>query len=179
MIIVFSLLRPLGQLDLHMRYLLERDLVEDMGNAVEPRPPLIVRMDDVPGGVPAARSLQHCVARPRVVVPPPECHEFHRANFPLPRRFADARRKPPFLLFLADLQPDLDQSNASINDVFFDLRAKLEKMAGLLRRGKTHYGFDAGAGIPTSVEDDHFTPPPAAVAINLHVQISLFSVPRG
>src|SRR5262249_2050633 len=132
MIIVFSLLRPLGQLDLRMRYLLERDLLEDMGNAVEPRPPLIVRTDDVPGGVPAARFLQHCVPRPRVVGTALECLETQRPNFPLPPRIVDARKNPPFLLLLADLQPDLDQEDARIHDVFFDLRAILEKMAGLL-----------------------------------------------
>ena len=64
MIIVFSLVRPIGQLDLRMRYLLEGDLLEDMGNAVEPRPALIVGMDDVPGCVPTARFSQHRVSRP-------------------------------------------------------------------------------------------------------------------
>jgi len=39
----------------------------------------------------------------------------------LPKRIADARLEASLLLVLADLQPDLDQSNPAVHDVFLDL----------------------------------------------------------
>jgi hypothetical protein len=51
LIVVFSLVRALGQLDLGPHYFPDRDFVEDVGNAIEPRSPLVIGAHDEPGRV--------------------------------------------------------------------------------------------------------------------------------
>src|SRR5262249_5508000 len=82
---------------------------QDVRDAIEPRPPLVVGPHDMPWRVLAVRRLQHHVARARVVVPAPVRFEVHRTQLPLPERVGDASGKPPFLLVLSDLPPDFDQ----------------------------------------------------------------------
>ena len=88
----------------------------------------------MPRRVLGVSRLEHHVTRPGIRIPAPERLEIHRAQFPLPKRIVDARLEAPFLLVLADLQPDLDQSNSGIHDVFFDLGTQIEE-ALVLRLG--------------------------------------------
>src|SRR6478609_12233005 len=68
-VIVFAFVGSLGQLDLRLAHLLERNCLQDMGDAVEAGAPFVVRMHDMPGCVLAVRGRQHHVARLRVGVP--------------------------------------------------------------------------------------------------------------
>src|SRR5947209_8631718 len=151
-IVIPAFAGSLRQLNLRVRDFLVGNRPQDVRDAIEPPAPLVVGPHDVPRCVLAVRLLQHHVARPRVVVPAPVRFEVHWAQLPLPERVVDAGGKPPFLLVLSDLQPDFDQDNTGIDDVFFHWRAKLEKMAGLLRAAKSHDIFDAGAIVPAAVE---------------------------
>ena len=96
---------------------------------------------------------QHQVARPRELVPALVGFEIHRAQLPLPDRIVDARHEAPFLLLLADLEPDLDQPDAAIDDELLDDRAELEEALVLLGRAEAHDVLDAGAIVPAAVED--------------------------
>src|SRR4051794_25838452 len=51
LVVLFVFVGPFGQLDRRPVYFLERDPAEDVRNAIEPRPPLVVRSNDVPGRV--------------------------------------------------------------------------------------------------------------------------------
>src|SRR5262249_46742384 len=131
--VISAVAGSLRQLDLRVRHFLVGNRPQDVRDAIEPPAPLVVGLHDVPRRVLAVRLFQHHVARPRVVVPAPVRFEVHWAQLPLPERVVDASGKSPFLLALSDFQPDFDQDNTAINHVFFHWRAKLEKMAGLLR----------------------------------------------
>src|SRR5262249_9792958 len=58
-----------------------------------------------------------------------------------------------FLLVLPDLQPDFEQLNAVIHDVFFDLRDQPQKTSMVVFAAETHDVFDAGPVVPAAVED--------------------------
>src|SRR6516162_7856011 len=109
-------------------------------------------MNHIPRRVLAASRLEHHVARPGIVIPPSVRLEIHPAQFPLPTRIVDARLESPFLLVLADLQPDLDQSNPAIHDVFLDLGTQIEEALMLRLAAKTHDIFDAGPIVPAAVK---------------------------
>ena len=98
-------------------------------------------------------GLEHGVARPRVVVPPAVRFDVHRTELPLPQRIVDACREALFLLVHADFEPDLDQLDAAVDDVFLDLRDGLEEVPVLLLGAEAHDGFDAGAVVVAAVED--------------------------
>src|SRR5262249_35518013 len=105
--------------------------------------------------------------------------DIHRAQLPLPQRVIDTRRKSSLLLVLADFQPDLDQCSAAIDDVFFDLRAKLEKTSVLLLRAKPHDVFDAGAVVPTAVEDHDLATCRELLDVALHEHLSFLTIRGG
>ena len=78
----------------------------------------------------------------------------HRAELPLAQRVIDAGQKAPLLFFLSDFKPYLDQDDAAVDNEFFDLRAKFQEAIALLLGGKTHDGLNAGAIVPTAIEDN-------------------------
>jgi hypothetical protein len=71
--------------------------------------------------------LEHHVACPGIVVPAVVRLDVHRAQLPLADRIFDARPEAPLLLLLADLQPDLDEPGAAVDDELLDDGAKFEK----------------------------------------------------
>src|SRR5262249_8797181 len=168
----------LRQLDLRARDFLVGNRPQDVRDAIEAPAPLVVGPHDVPRRVLAVRFLHHHVARPRVVVPAPVRFAIHRAHLPLPQWVVDASRKSSLLLFLSDFQPDLDQHNTTIDDVFFDLRAKLEKTAVLLLSTKSHHVFDAGAVVPTAIEDHDLARRRKLLDVALHKHLRFFPVRR-
>src|SRR5262245_33017303 len=168
LVIEFSVVRPLRQLDLRRRHFLVWDRAQDMRDAVEARPPLVVGAHDMPRRVLAVGRLQHHIAGLRIGVPAPERFDVHRAQFPLPQRIVDARLEPALLLLLADLQPHLDQDDATVDDIFFHLRAQVEKTAMLGLAAKAHDVFDAGAVVPAAVEDDDLAGGRETLHVALH-----------
>ena len=75
------------------------------------------------GAMSRVGRLEHRVARARVLVPLGARRQVHRAELPLPQRIVDARLEPPLLLLVADLEPELDEDDAAVDDVLLELRA--------------------------------------------------------
>src|SRR5664279_431122 len=75
-------LLPRRQLRSLIRNLLVRNAAQNVGNAVQPCPFLIVRMYDVPRCLRNVRGRQHGVPRPRVVVPSAVRLQIHWAQLP-------------------------------------------------------------------------------------------------
>src|SRR5437764_13110452 len=98
-----------------------------MCNAVQPRPALVVRANDIPWRVFRAGGLEHQVARPRVVVPPTVGLRVHRTKLPLPQRIVDPGPEAALLLDHPDFEPELDQDDAALDDVFLHLGAERRK----------------------------------------------------
>ena len=73
-----------------MLNLLVRNETQDVCNAVEARPFLVIRMNQMPRRMLAGSRFEHHVARPGIVIPAPVRLEIHRAQFPLPKRIVDA-----------------------------------------------------------------------------------------
>src|SRR5215813_9749712 len=138
LIVVFSLVRALWQLDLLVFGLLVRDRLQNMRDDVEACPSFVIGVHQAPWRVLAVGRVQHHVARFGIRVPSPIGFDVHRAQLPLPQRILDARLESLFLLFLPYLQPDLDQNDAAIDDVFLDLWAELEEALMLVQKPMTH-----------------------------------------
>src|SRR6516164_6206650 len=133
-------------------------------------------MNHMPRRVLAVSCLEHHVARPGIVIPAPVRLEVHWAQFPLPKRIVDARLESPFLLVLANLQPDLDQSNPGVHDVFLYRRAQVEEALVLRLAAKAHDVFDAGPVIPAAVKDDDLARCRESLNVALHEHLSLLAI---
>src|SRR5690349_15421218 len=70
LIVIRMFHRPRRQLHFRPRHLLVRNLLEQVPDAVQPRPLLVIAPQDVPWGVLAVGRLEHQVPRPRILVPP-------------------------------------------------------------------------------------------------------------
>src|SRR6516165_4657914 len=88
---------------------------------------LVIRMNHMPGRVLAGSRLEHHVARPGIVIPASVRLKVHRAQFPLPKRIVYAGLESPFLLILADLQPDLAQPDPAVHYVFLNRGTQVEE----------------------------------------------------
>jgi hypothetical protein len=90
-----------------------RNQLQKVRNAVQPRFPLIVGMDDVPRSMLGIGSLQHHVAGTRIIVPAAIGFHIHGAEFPLAHRIGNPGFEPALLLLLADLQPEFDEDDSA------------------------------------------------------------------
>src|SRR5262245_14142544 len=154
------------------------DQTQEMRNAVQTRAALVVRAHDVPRRLGRVGDLQHAVARPRVVVPAPPRFQVGGTQLPLPQWVLNPRLEPPFLFLVADLEPEFDQLNPTLNNVLFNLWAQLEEMTILLRCAEPHDMLDASAVVPTAVKNDDLTSGREMRHIALHVHLALLSVRR-
>src|SRR3954465_2334558 len=111
LVVIAMPVRPLGQMDRIARDHLVGNEREDVGDAVEPRPLLVVALQHVPGRFVMVAGLQHGVARQRIIVPARIGFDVHRAELPLPERILHPRAETALLLLLADLEPQLDQDD--------------------------------------------------------------------
>src|SRR5262249_14544758 len=91
----------------------------------------------------------------------------------------NSRLKSPLLLLVADLKPDLDQLDSPGHNVVFQLWAKLEKPAMLLLGAKAHDILDAGAVVPTAVENYNFGLGRKVLDVALEIDLALLAVRRG
>jgi hypothetical protein len=62
----------------------------------------------------------------------------------LPQWVLNARLKAALLLLVADFQPEFNELDAGIDDVFLDTGADLEKALMLLFGAKAHHGDNSG-----------------------------------
>ena len=131
---------------------------------VEARALLVVGPDDVPGRDARVGRLEHRVARARVVVPLGARRQVHRAQLPLPQRIVDARLESPLLLLVADFEPELDQDDAALDDVLFELRAELEKALVLLLRCRSPSRARRRRGCTSCGRRSRFRRPPESAA---------------
>ena len=90
----------------------------------------------------------------------------------------DARLETALLLLVAGLQPDFDELDAALDDVFLDLGAEFEKAGVLLLRAKAHHILHASAVIPTAVENDDLTRRREMRHVTLHIHLRLLAIGR-
>src|SRR3954465_2047718 len=96
----------------------------------------------------------------------------------MPHRTPDAGMEATLLLLLPDLEPDLDQPGAVVDQELLDRGAELQEPLVLLGRAETHDVLDAGAVVPAAVEDHHLAAGREAFDVALHVHLALFAVRR-
>src|SRR5262245_1996917 len=149
-----------------------------MRNTIQPAPALVVIPHNVPRSLLGISRFEHLIARSRVVIPAIVRFNIHWAQFPLPERVVDTGLESPVLLFLADFEPDFDQSNAGVDNVLFDLGAELQKPLVLRFVDKTHYMFDADAVVVTAVENDDFTGSRKMRDVTLNIHLALLALGR-
>ena len=94
---------------------------------------------------PCVGLLEHDVARAGVVVPAISGRKVHGADFHC-RSGSLMRAWNVLLLLGADFEPDLDQHDAAVDDVFSN--SGKPKKSGAPPRAEPHHVFDAGAVIP-------------------------------
>src|SRR5215467_847041 len=82
---------------------LVRDQAKEMCDAVKPRAPLVVRINDVPRGNLGMRSGEHVIACARVIVPTPMSLEVHWAELPDFAAVIDPGHEALVLIFVAHL----------------------------------------------------------------------------
>src|SRR6266853_2727980 len=70
------------QLDLRPRQLLVWDPAQEVGENVQPRPPLVVGVDNIPRRPRGVGGEEHLVAGPRVIVPTGIRFEVHVGQLP-------------------------------------------------------------------------------------------------
>src|SRR5215471_11048143 len=121
-------------------------------------------------------GIEHAVSRAGIFVPTPVRLQVHRAQLPLAERVFDARSKPAFLLFLSDLHPIFNEDDSAIYHVLLCDWTELQKFFMLLRRAKSHHLLNAGAVIPTAVENDDFTRRREMLHVTLDVHLGLFTI---
>ncbi len=149
---------------------------EKVGDAVEACPALVVRAKDEPRSALGIGRLQHHVSCARVVVPAVPRFQVHGAKFPLLDGIADACLKATLLLFLADLEPILDQNDSSSHDLLFEEWADIEKTLVLLPSTESHHIFDASTVVPATVEDDNLASRWEVLEISLHIHLCSFAI---
>src|SRR5271165_903334 len=102
--------------------------------------------------------------------------QIHRAQLPLPQWVLDARLKASLLLLVADFQPEFDELDAGIDDVFLDTGADLEKALVLLIGAKAHHVFNARAVIPTAIEDHNLPRRREVLRVALQIDLCFLAV---
>ena len=81
------------------------------------------------------------------------------------------------LLFLAHLQPVLEQVDAAVdNHAAFEGRALIQKALLLRAAGEAHHALHAGAVVPTAVKDHDLARGGKVTDVALQVKLGLFPV---
>ena len=86
--------------------------------------------------------------------------------------------KRRFCSLSLDLQPDLDELDAAVHDVFLDLGTEFKKAGVLFLRAKAHHIFHASAVVPTAVEDHDLARRREMRHVTLHIHLRLLAVGR-
>ena len=149
-------LLPRRQFDLLVLDLLVGDHAQQMTDAVDARPLLVVGVDHVPGRLLDVRVGEHVILRAGILHPPFPRLEIHRAEFPPLGRIVDPAAEPAFLLVIADREPVLDEDDAAADEHPLELRAGAEEFAVFFLRAEAHHTFHAGAVIPAAIEQHDF-----------------------
>src|SRR5262245_52984871 len=138
LVVVGAFHPALWQLYLLARHRLVGQQIQDVPSTIEPRALLVVRTAAVPGRPASVARFDGQVAGARRVKPLAARREVHRAELPLAQGILHARLEPALLLFVAHLEPDLNQLDARSNNVSLDFRAKLEELLVLFLGAEAH-----------------------------------------
>src|SRR5262249_11862786 len=91
----------------------------------------------------------------RVVPPPPDRFDVHRAQLPVLDRGIDPGLEPAPLLVLADIKKVLAQNDTVLDDhVPLDDWGHKQEVLGLLCRTEAHHPLNSGPIVPRTVEED-------------------------
>ena len=82
------------------------------------------------------------------------------------------------LLVFSDLKPNLDQPDAAVDHEFFDGRTEVQEAFVLLLGAEAHDVFDAGAVVPTAIENHDFTGGWKSLDVALQVQLGFLAIGR-
>ena len=134
---------------------LVRDQRQQVADAVQPRAPLVVGVDDVPRRLLDVGVAEHLVLGARVLDPALARLEVHRAELPAAHRVGDARLEAALLLLVADREPVLHEDDPRAHEHPLELRARAHELLVLLVGAEAHDALDAGAVVPAAVEQDH------------------------
>ncbi len=85
------------------------------------------------------------------------------------QRIGDARFETAFLLLVANLQPELDEQDAVVDNIHLELGTDFEKLLMLCLRTKAHHVFDTGPIVPAAIENDDFTCRGEVSEVALHI----------
>ena len=86
--------------------------------------------------------------------------------------------KRRFCSLSLDLQPDFDELDAAVHDVFLDLGTAVKKAGVLFLRAKAHHIFHASAVVPTAVEYHDLTRGREMRHVTLHIHLRFLAVGR-
>ena len=145
-----------------------------MADAVQACAFLVVRTDNMPGGMICIRRIQHLVPGPGILVPAFIGRYIHGTEFPELSRVAHTPLEAAGLLFHTHVEPVLDQCYSSFDAIALKGRAVLQKAFVLFLCAEAHDRFHTCAVIPAAIEDHHFAGSREMSKIPLHVHLGLF-----
>jgi hypothetical protein len=146
-----------------------------MVNAVQARPPLIIRIDHMPWGLLDIRVGEHFILCAGIIDPSGARGKVHRAELPPLGRILDSSLESRFLLFIAHGKPVLDQKNPGPDEHALKLGTRSEKLHIFRLRAETHDALDAGAVIPAAVEQYHLAGSGKTRDIALEIPLGFFA----
>src|SRR5262249_16283895 len=119
----------------------------------------------------AVGRIKHNIPGSGVIIPTPVGLNVHRTEFPLTKWIINALGKSLLLFFHSHFQPELQEQNARVNNIFLELGTKtIESLQVLLAR-KTHDLLDASPVVPTAIKYDNFARSRKLLDITLHEQL--------
>src|SRR6266540_1629094 len=131
---------------------LVRDRTQNMGDAVEARAALVIRLHGPPASLLDVRMTEHRVLRPGVLDPFGHGFEVHRAQLPSARRVARPLLEASLLFLVTDRKPVFQQDYAGAHQHAFELGTGAHELAVLVVAAEAHHMLHARAVVPTAVE---------------------------
>ncbi len=169
-------LLPLRKLGRTVRNLFVGDAAENMCDAVETRPFLVVRRYDVPRRSRSIRRLQHGIARTRIVIPAAVRLQVHWAQLPALGWILNSREEALVLFLFRYFEPVFQKDDALADQKALEDGTVPDKLPVLFVGTKSHYALNTGPVIPAPVEDDDFTSGGQSFNVALGMQLRLLSL---
>src|SRR5207302_5385885 len=164
-----------GELALGAR---ERNARQDVANDVQPRLVLVVGAHQYPRRMLLMGAQQHAVARPAVIAPVSLRRFVDRADLPLLERIAAARTQSPRLLLAADVEVILEERDSRAHQHALEAWSGIQELVALRAGAELHDVLDAGAVIPTAVEEDDLAGCRQVPDVALEVPLGVFAIAR-
>src|SRR5690606_26066566 len=130
------------------------DRIEHGADAVEPRPPLVVRPHDRPGSMRGVRGGKHAVTRPGVVVEKMDRLVVELGELPAFERIVPALVEAVELGGPPDIEPELPQKDSFLDEEALEDRGLRKKARSFFFGAEPHHRLDAGAVVPGAIEED-------------------------